>query len=310
MTINQLQYFDKLAQMQHIGQAAAALYISQPSLSVSMKKLEEELGVSLFLREGHRLKLTQEGSEFWKHVKRILTEIEEAGQHMSRFSEEKEKKIRMGCITNVFGTYVPEIMQGFLAGSENQNVKFELACEQTPELVRRLKNGIYDVLICSATGEEGVEQVLLFERPLVFLCPGTQAENASQTAAKTDTLTWKSVAELPLIGYDEGSAMRTLMNEIEQKEQVQFHYAYCAPHEEAIASLVAHGFGCAIVPWVDGLANYAVSCRKLPSADYKQRIYMSFRKGIRLTGAAGRFVNYMEKEKQGEVTNLFLQSSD
>jgi DNA-binding transcriptional LysR family regulator len=216
---------------------------------------------------------------------------------MSRFSEEKEKKIRMGCVTNVFGTYIPKVMQGFLAGSENQNVKFELACEQTPELVRRLKNGVYDVLICSATEEEGVEQVLLFERPLVFLCPKTQAENEAQTAAKTDALTWEKLVQLPLIGYDEGSAMRTLMKEIERKEQIQFHYAYCAPHEEAIASLVAHGFGYAVVPKVDSLANYEVSCQKLPTTDYKQCIYMSFLKGSRRMGATERFVKYLEKEK-------------
>jgi DNA-binding transcriptional LysR family regulator len=218
---------------------------------------------------------------------------------MARFSEEKEKKIRLGCITPVFGSYIPEVMQGFLKAEENQNVAFELSCEPTPELVRRLKNGVYDILISSVTDDETVEQVLLYEQPLILLGPAAQMEDDLQDAADPQSvLTWNDLEQLPMIGYEEDSAMRALVNTIEEKEQIALHYAYCAPHEEAIASLVAHGFGYAIVPQVDSLSHYAVRCLPLPTSEYTQRIYLSSQKGIRLTGAAARFKQYLEKQYQ------------
>ena len=72
MTLNQMSYFQTVAREGHMGRSAEKLLIAQPSLSVSMMKLEEELGVTLFDRHGHSLILTAEGKIFLRHVDRIL----------------------------------------------------------------------------------------------------------------------------------------------------------------------------------------------------------------------------------------------
>ena len=61
-----------------MGQAAEKLFLSQPSLSASMARLEKELGVRLFDRRGHRMTLTGEGEAYLRHVERILREVDEA----------------------------------------------------------------------------------------------------------------------------------------------------------------------------------------------------------------------------------------
>ena len=83
MNLNQLYYFQKVAQLQHYHQAAKELNISQPSLSRSIANLEEELGVSLFQKNGRNIELTKYGSIFLEHVNRIIEEIKIAENKMA-----------------------------------------------------------------------------------------------------------------------------------------------------------------------------------------------------------------------------------
>ena len=80
MNLNQLYYFQKVAQLQHYHQTAKELNISQPSLSRSIA--EEELGVSLFQKNGRNIELTKYGSIFLEHVNRIIDEIKIAENKM------------------------------------------------------------------------------------------------------------------------------------------------------------------------------------------------------------------------------------
>ena len=76
MTLDQLYYFRKLAELQHFSKAAAELYISQPSLSYSIKNLEKELGAPLFQKNGRNVVLTKYGKEFYNYVAEVLTQLE------------------------------------------------------------------------------------------------------------------------------------------------------------------------------------------------------------------------------------------
>ena len=74
MTLNQILYFQKIANLENYHQAAEELYISQPSLSRSMASLENELGVTLFEKEGRGVTLTKAGRMFLEYADRILTD--------------------------------------------------------------------------------------------------------------------------------------------------------------------------------------------------------------------------------------------
>ena len=77
MTLNQLLYFETIAETGSLRQAARKLYIAQPSLSVSMMKLEQELKVELFVHQSRRAELTEAGVQFLGHVKKIMKETRE-----------------------------------------------------------------------------------------------------------------------------------------------------------------------------------------------------------------------------------------
>lgn len=73
MTLDQLYYFKKLAELEHYTNAASELFISQPSLSLSIKNLEEELGVTLLQKKGRNVILTNSGRDFYNCVSEIFS---------------------------------------------------------------------------------------------------------------------------------------------------------------------------------------------------------------------------------------------
>ena len=98
MNLNQLYYFQKVAQLQHYHQAAKELNISQPSLSRSIANLEEELGVSLFQKNGRNIELTKYGSIFLEHVNRIIEEIKIAENKMKSLAGSSSGHIDIGYV--------------------------------------------------------------------------------------------------------------------------------------------------------------------------------------------------------------------
>ncbi len=93
MTLNQLKYFQAVCNHGGVNRAAEILNISQPSVSNSIKELEKEFGLSLFIRENKRLNLTKEGEEFLRHASRILQNVEEAERAMKSLAEKTVLKL-------------------------------------------------------------------------------------------------------------------------------------------------------------------------------------------------------------------------
>lgn len=78
MTLNQIFYFIKAAELENFRTASLQLHISQPSLSRSMDMLEEELGVALFEKTGRGIRLTKAGKIFYDHAVKISTDYDQA----------------------------------------------------------------------------------------------------------------------------------------------------------------------------------------------------------------------------------------
>ncbi len=285
MTLNQLTYFKKLAETSHMRRAADELFLSQPSLSVAIAKLEEELGVALFSRRGHQLRLTAAGAEFLAHAERILLEADEAKEHMRRLADQRDTHIRMGCIAPVLYAYLPEMMSSFLAEPGCGNVAFEFSVENNDELIRRLKNGAYEFVLCSESGDESLSQVQVLSEPLAVV------SSARDTPAPA---TWEALAEEVLIGCEKGSFLDRMMRDISEKHGVSFHPAYRATAEDGIVSLVEHGFGRAIMPWSEPLMKkYVVVRGELPDGGYARNVYLTTLRGQEPSGAAARFIRYL-----------------
>ena len=110
MTLQELRYFCVTAEVLHYTRASRLLYISQPSLSYALNKLEQELGVSLFKKDGKKVTLTKYGEEFLPYAKRALAELSEGTEHLREMKVPASGGINMGYIYSVSFSALPEFV--------------------------------------------------------------------------------------------------------------------------------------------------------------------------------------------------------
>lgn len=96
MTITQLRYFIVAAQTENLLKAAAALYISQSSLSKNIASLEKELGVDLFDRNGKSLRLNEAGGQFLASCQKMLGEFDNVLEGLKRSEQKNSARVRIG----------------------------------------------------------------------------------------------------------------------------------------------------------------------------------------------------------------------
>lgn len=96
MELLQIQYFLALAQEEHVSNTAEMLMISQPTLSLTIKKLEEELGVQLFDRTGRRIRLNENGRLFMTYAQNAMDTLEKGKEALSRSSDKYARKLSLG----------------------------------------------------------------------------------------------------------------------------------------------------------------------------------------------------------------------
>ena len=285
MTLQQLRHFDAMARTGNMRRAAEAMFISEPSLSMSISKLEKELNIPLLERTGRTARLTEAGWTLEEHAKRILREADEAERHMRALSEQGASRIRLGYVTPLARRYVPEQMRAFLDRKGNESTVFEVESGATGDLVRMLQSGLYDMVLCSDPGEDpALVKRPLMEQPILLLSPNGHPREVQ---------TLKELEDLPLIGYPRQGAMDTYLSALQGREKFTLRFVCRAPDEVAIAALVVRNLGCAVVAEVDGLEEFSLHRQLLPG-DHTRTIFLVTLRDRTLTGAARRFERFLQ----------------
>lgn len=146
MTFAQINCFETVAREQSFTKAASILYVSQPAISKSISRLEEELGFPLFDRRSGILRMTSAGKRIYDLFIRTERDFDETVSEIRRFHRESAEIIRLGCpdtwnpnmfhykITEHFRTYLP-------------SVRLEIECYRLPELFENLQAGKLDIIM-------------------------------------------------------------------------------------------------------------------------------------------------------------------
>ncbi|MCI1592824.1 LysR family transcriptional regulator [Heyndrickxia oleronia] len=167
MELLQLKYFQTVAFTEHISKAAQQLKIAQPSLSLTIKRLEDELGTKLFIRQGRNIKLSSSGKIFLKHVNNIFTEIENAKMEIQSQDEEKIRTIKIS-ISN------PRFLTGLISEyiSRFPNTKIQQGIGLKSGILKGLKKGDLDLGIAGPPiVDEEIESYVLIDEDVVLVLP-------------------------------------------------------------------------------------------------------------------------------------------
>jgi len=113
MDVRKLEYFETVARLGNFTKAAEELHVSQPSITISIRSLEEELGVTLMSRNQRRVLLTTEGEILYQKAKHILADVNNTMQQMKDLGKAANKVIRIGISPIIGGTLFPLLFSGY-----------------------------------------------------------------------------------------------------------------------------------------------------------------------------------------------------
>lgn len=191
MTLNELRYIVAVARERHFGHAAEACFVSQPTLSVAVKKLEDELGVSLFERGTGEVTVTTVGQQIVEQAQRVLEEADGI-KHLARHGKNPLAGVlRLGAIY----TIGPYLLPRLIPRISEQAPEMPLMIEEnfTSVLSERLKRGELDVIVISLPfNEPGVLTRPIYDESFSVLLPGNHPWSG-QAAVGTDQLAGEDV---------------------------------------------------------------------------------------------------------------------
>ncbi|MWC30952.1 LysR family transcriptional regulator [Paenibacillus sp. MMS18-CY102] len=246
MELNQLEYFLTVASLQHVTKAAETLSITQPALSHSIAKLEEELGVPLFERTGRTVQLNRYGHLFASRVTDALREIRIAKEELAELTAPES-----GVVSLAFGTilgthFVPELIQKFHA--IYPNIRFELfqgSCAYTLQL---LESGQCDLCITSpASSKSGIVRESLLTAELYAVVP------ASHRLAQSESIYLEQLVNEPFIEVNRTCGLRETIDTVFQSSGFHPNVKYTAEDLHTVAGFVAAGLGVSLLPQSRGL---------------------------------------------------------
>lgn len=166
MTLAQLTYLVAVDTHRHFVRAAAACGVTQPTLSMQLRKLEIELGVRIFDRSKQPVEPTDLGHRLVAQARRILREAERMGELVSEARGEVAGELRLGVIPTLAPYLLPRFVTSFISRYPAASLVVEEL--RTEELVDRLRAGLLDAgLVASPVEERGLVEDPLFEEPFV-----------------------------------------------------------------------------------------------------------------------------------------------
>jgi LysR family transcriptional regulator, hydrogen peroxide-inducible genes activator len=174
MTLTELRYIVALAQHRHFGRAANACFVSQPTLSIAVRKLEDELGIPLFERRRNEVSLTETGARVIAQAQRVLEEAEELKRLARSGFDELASPLTLGAIYTVGPYLLPHLIPRLHETAPQMGIVLREG--YTHELIEALRSGILDVVILSLPlSEPALQTELLYQEPFMVAMPADHA---------------------------------------------------------------------------------------------------------------------------------------
>lgn len=214
MELFQLRYFVTLAEYLHFTQAAEACFVTQSGLSQQIKKLEEELAMPLFLREGKKVQLTEAGRVFLKHAQKALEDVESGKQAVGDLSNLIGGELRIG-VTYIFGLLVLPVVELFAKKYPDLKIIVEYGATE-PLQEKLLQNKLDMVLVISNYEIKApMQEIPLFTSKLVMVV------SKNNELANLKTIPFKKLQEIPLILPSRGFNSREFLDGLFAKNNIE-----------------------------------------------------------------------------------------
>jgi LysR family transcriptional regulator, hydrogen peroxide-inducible genes activator len=241
MNLRDLKYLVSLADHKHFGRAAAACFISQPTLSTQIKKLEDELGVSLVERAPRRVMLTPAGRDAAERARRIVADVEEMKEAARRSQNPEAGTVRLG----IFPTLGPYLLPHVVPRIRERFPQLELLLieEKTEVILRQLREGRLDAgVLALPLHDDQLHLEFLFEEPFMLAVPG------SHPLANARSLTIEDLAHESLLLLEDGHCLRDQALDVCHMAGAGEKNGFRATSLETLRQMVAANVGMTLLP--------------------------------------------------------------
>jgi LysR family hydrogen peroxide-inducible transcriptional activator len=281
MNLRDLKYLVALADHRHFGKAADASFVSQPTLSTQIRKLEEELGVALVERAPRKVMLTPVGREVVDRARRIIAEVEQMGEVARRSRDPEAGTVRLG----LFPTLGPYLLPHVVPHIRKRFPQLELLLveEKSDVLLQRLREGALDAtLLALPLHDDQLHAEFLFEEPFLLAVP------ESHPLASHGPLALDDLSSQTLLLLEDGHCLRDQALDVCRTAGAGENGGFRATSLETLRQMVAANVGVTLLPSLAVKPPVAQSdaIRLLPFRDPQpsRRIAMVWRRSSAMSG--------------------------
>lgn len=286
MEWEQLEYFQTLARIQHVTKAAETLSITQPALSRSIVRLENQLGVPLFDRQGRSIKLNKYGERFLKRVDSIIKEFTEGKEEIQSLLKPDQGEVSLGFLHTLGTTIVPNLIGAFK--NQYPNVHFQLNQSHSNQLLDKLKSGELDLcLLASFPVESNIMWKPLWKEELFLYLP------KNHVLATREDITLNEIANEPFVLMKEGFALRVTIDHIFEQVNITPNIVFEGEEAATIAGFVAAGLGVSILPDFKGLDQTNIAKVRISWPRFERTVGISWIEGKYLPPVTENFKQYI-----------------
>ncbi len=244
MNLRDLQYLVTVAETRHFGRAAEQCFVSQPTLSGQIKKLEQELGVTLFERTNRRVEVTPAGEVILQHARQILEQADVIRQTAQAFKDPVAGPLRLGAIPTISPYLTPFILKPLQ--QEWPQMRLVLSEEKTDRLLQRLHDHEIDAAILATEhGDPEFTRIPLFREPFWLAIP-----RDSELYTKDD-ISQEDLAGCELLLLAEGHCLAQQaidLCRLDRRDPNSELANLRATSLETLLQLVSAGYGSTLVP--------------------------------------------------------------
>ncbi len=291
MDWHQLKYFQTLANIENFTKASVELVLSQPALSRSISRLEEEIGVPLFERKSRGVILNKYGEIFLQHANRALSEIDAAKQEINDLINPLHGTISLAFIQTLGSSFVPELISAFQ--KEASGINFQLYQHATSKILSQLASTEIDIGFCSPQEPlENLSSIPIVKNELFLIVP------VNHRLAGTDEIDLCEVANDPFVLFKPETAMHDVIERLCHEAGFHPKMAFEGFEERIVAGLVGAKFGVALIPFIPGLDKKKISLIRIRKPQSLRVIQMVWRTNGYMPPAVERFKTFVEKTIQ------------
>lgn len=286
MNLRDLRYLVALADHRHFGRAAAASFVSQPTLSTQIRKLEEELGVTLIERAPRRVMLTPVGLDIAARARRIVAEVEQLKESARRTLDPEAGTVRLG----LFPTLAPYLLPHVVPKIRARFPRLELLLveEKTEVVLRLLREGRLDAgVLALPLQDDQLHVEPLFEEPFVLAVP------QAHPLARRDHLRLDEIGSESLLLLEDGHCLREQALDVCHLSGAVEKTGFRATSLETLRQMVAANVGVTLLPALAVRppvpANEAIHLLSFDGRPPSRRIAMVWRR----SSAMGEFLSQL-----------------